>query len=113
MLAVGLTKELIQQWELFNPEGVIKITPVKLAPRISTLEGKTVVLRWNGKDNGENYLNRVAELLAKQIPTARVVKLWEVHLSTAVISQSPDESKEVAKKISKLCADIVIGSTAD
>jgi hypothetical protein len=55
----------------------------------------------------------VAELLAKQIPTARVVNFWEAHLSPAVISQSPDESKEVAKKISKLGADIVIGPTAD
>jgi hypothetical protein len=51
MSPVGLTKEVIQQWEFFI-QGVIKIAPIKLAPRISTLESKTVVLRWNGKDNG-------------------------------------------------------------
>ena len=113
MLAVGLMKEGVQQWDLLNPEGVIKITPIGIAPRISSLEEKTVVLRWNGKDNGENYLNRVAELLAEQIPTAKVIKLWEVYLSTAAISQSPKDSKEIAKQIAELGVDIVIGSTAD
>jgi hypothetical protein len=111
--AVGLAKEAVQQWELLNPEGIVKIVPKKMAPRISTLENKTVVLYWNGKDNGDNYLNRVAELLAKNAPTAKVIKLWEVDPLTANISQSPSKAKERAKKIVKLGADIVIGSQAD
>ena len=113
MQSIGVTSEPVQQWELLNPEGVIKLDPVEPAPRISTLAGKTVVLSWNGKDNGENYLNRVAELLAEHVPDARVIKLWEVDLSTAVISQSPTESEERAAKIAGLGADIVIGAVAD
>jgi hypothetical protein len=113
MRAIGLTMERVQQWDLFNPEGLIKPNPMEPAPRISTLEGKTAVLSWNGKDNGDNYLNRVAELLAERIPDAKVIKLWEVDLSSAAISQSPKESQERAKKIANLKADIVIGAVAD
>jgi hypothetical protein len=45
-------------------EGKIpKVGLIKLNPHPFTLEGKTVVLRWNGKYNGDNFLNRIAELL--------------------------------------------------
>ena len=42
-------KAIIQKWEVLNPEGVIKIEPMKINPHPSTLEGKTIMLRWNGK----------------------------------------------------------------
>ena len=58
-------------------------------------------------------MNRVAELLSKRVPSVKVIKLWEVDISTANISQSPKESKETAKKIADLKADIVIGSQCD
>ncbi len=61
--AVSLAKEIRQKWELLNPEGVVKIDPMKITPHPSTLEGKTVMLRWNGKHNGDKFLERVGELL--------------------------------------------------
>src|SRR5208337_845494 len=63
---ITAAKETSQEWEIVNPAGTIEIKYAKPAPRLTTLEGKTVVLRWNGKHNGDNVLNRVAELLAKQ-----------------------------------------------
>jgi hypothetical protein len=110
---LGAAGEAIQEWELINPSGTIAITPVKPAPRISTLEGKTVVLRWNGKHNGNNFLDRVAELLAQRVPGAKVVKLYEVDKSTVKISGSNAESARIAKVIKNLKGDLVIGSQAD
>jgi hypothetical protein len=106
-------KETEQQWELINPEGLVKVEVLKPAPRPGTLENRTVVMRWNGKTNGDHYLNRVGELLFEKVPGVNVIRLWEKHLSTAAISQSPEESRNVARKIADLGADMVIGTNAD
>jgi ABC-type Fe3+-hydroxamate transport system substrate-binding protein len=110
---VSSAKEVIQQWELVNPEGVIAIKPMELAPRITSLEGKTIVLRWNSKHNGNNFLDRVAELLAKEVPSAKVIKLYETDPSTNTLSMSNEKAEEIAKKIAALKPDLVIASQAD
>ena len=106
-------KETVQEWELINPSGTIAIQPVKLAPRLTSLEGKTIVLRWNGKHNGNNFLDRVAELLAEKMPSAKVIKLYDLDKSTIKISGSNAESARIAKVIKDLKADIVIASQCD
>jgi hypothetical protein len=106
-------REAIQEWELINPTGTIAIQPVKPAPRLAGLEGRTIVLRWNGKHNGNNYLERIAELLAEKLPGAKVIKVYEVDKSTVKISGSNAESARIAKVIKDLKADIVIASQAD
>ena len=106
-------REAIQEWELINPMGTIAIQPVKPAPRLASLEGKTIVLRWNGKHNGNNYLDRVAELLVEKVPSAKLIKLYEVDKSTVKISGSNAESARIAQVIKGLKADIVIASQAD
>ena len=58
-----------QEWELVNPSGVIKQAQVEPAKRITSLDGKTVALRWNGKNNGNVVLDRVAELLSQRYPS--------------------------------------------
>jgi hypothetical protein len=106
-------KEKVQEWELINPAGTIAIQPIKPAPRLSTLEGKTIVLRWNGKHNGDSYLNRIAERLAEKVPSAKVIKIYEVDKSTVKFSSSNQEAARIAKVIKDLKADIVIGAQAD
>jgi len=110
---LSVAKEVAQQWELVNPAGVIEVKFFKPAPRLTSLEGKTIVLRWNEKHNGDNYLNRIAELLKKNVPTAKVIKLYEVDKSTVKISGSAKESVRIAEVIKGLKADIVIASQAD
>ena len=108
-----VAREAIQEWELISPMGTIAIQPVKPAPRLASLEGKTIVLRWNGKHNGNNYLDRVAELLAEKLPSAKVIKVYEADKSTVKISGSNAESARIAKVIKDLKADIVVASQAD
>jgi len=92
---------------------VPKVGPVKLNPHPASLEGKTVLLRWNGKYNGDKFLTRVGELLTQQVKGVRVIRLWEMDSTTAAISKNGEMSEEVAGKIARLKPDLVIASQAD
>jgi ABC-type Fe3+-hydroxamate transport system substrate-binding protein len=91
----------------------IKVGPVKMVSHPSTLEGRSVLLRWNGKPNGDNFLNRVAELLTEQVKGVKIIKMWEVDKSTAIISGSLEKSEAFAEEIIKLKPDIVVSTQAD
>jgi hypothetical protein len=90
-----------------------KVGPVKLNPHPASLEGTTVVLRWNGKYNGDLFLNRVGELLAQQAKNVKIVKLWEVDKATAEVSKNGEVSEQVAASIAKLKPALVIAASAD
>ena len=111
--SVSVAKEQAQEWEVINPAGVVQIKQEQLAQRITTLEGKTIVLRWNGKHNGDNFLNRIAELLKEKVPSAKVIKLYEVDKSTNKISGNLAESARIAQVIKGMKADIVIAAQTD
>lgn len=100
-------------WRLFNPEGVIPGKAWRCAPRPETLEGKTVLLRWNGKHNGDHFLNRIAELLTDRIEGLAIVRNWEVALRTRETSSSPQQSQDFAQALAAYRPDIVIGATGD
>ena len=111
---MAFAKEAIQKWELVNPEGVIRIEPMKVNLHPPTLEGKTVMLRWNGKHNGDNFLNRVAELLRERVKDVKIIKSWEVAPETVdPISGSQERSMALMKKLAASKPDLVIGSQAD
>jgi len=94
-------------------ENVSKVGPVKMNPHPNSLEGKTVLLRWNGKYNGDKFLSRVAEMLMHQVKNIKIIKMWEVDPSTAVISKKMEVSEQLVSKIAKLNPDIVIAAQAD
>jgi len=113
MPAYASAKEAVQQWEVVNPAGVIKVTPIKMAPRIGSLEGKTIALKWNSKPNGNIFLDRVAELLKEKYPTAKIVKIYELEPTTVPQSANQADSDRKAKLIAKYKPDIVIGAQCD
>lgn len=95
------------------------VGPVDMNAHPSSLEGKTVVLRWNGKPNGDVLLNYLGELLLQQ-GVANVIKLWEVDPESAmisgeenVISLGMERSVHFAEEAADLGADLVIASQAD
>ncbi len=109
-----LSEEGGQRWEVLNPQGAVKIEPMKINPHPSKLEGKTVLLRWNGKHNGDKFLDRVAELLSQKIKDIKIIKSWEVAPETVdPISGSQEISMELMKKLAAFKPDLVIGSQAD
>ena len=103
----------VQEWDLITPIGVIEKAAVKPAPRINTLEGKTIALRWNGKHNGNVVLDHLAELIAKKFPTAKIVKAYESDASLNKISGSEAEADRITKVIAAAKPDILIASQAD
>jgi ABC-type Fe3+-hydroxamate transport system substrate-binding protein len=88
-------------------------TTLIINPHPASLEGKTVVLRWNSKPNGDKYLTRIGELLTSQVKGIKVIKLWETDPTTAVISKSADVSATIADKIAALKPDLVIAAQGD
>jgi hypothetical protein len=99
---------------VLNPEGVVKINEMKVNPHPSTLKGKTVMLRWNGKHNGNHFLDRVGELLVQRVGDVKVIKSWEVAPETVdPITGSEERSREFAKAIGKFNPDLVIGAQSD
>ena len=113
MPAASFSKEAIQEWEMVNPEGVVKLEPMEINSHPASLEGKTILLRSNGKHNADNFLARVAELLQKEVKGVKVVKSWEAAPETNTISQNPDKSKQFAQIFKGFKPDIVIGSQCD
>jgi len=109
----AFTKEKIQTWEVINPAGAIEFKTAKPAPRLATLEGKTILLRWNFKHNGNHYLDRISELLAEKVPSAKVVKVYEIDKSTINQSGSIEDSSRVARVIADFNPDLVIGAHGD
>ena len=113
MPVVSFSKEAIQDWEIINPEGTIKLEPMEINPHPASLEGKTILLRSNGKHNADHFLARVAELLQKEVKGVKVIKSWEVAPETNTISQNPDKSKQFAQTFKGLKPDIIIASQCD
>ena len=101
------------RWDLVNPVGAVKVEPLTMNPHPDTLEGKTVLLCWNGKHNGDFFLNRIAGLLKENIKGVKIIKGWEVVPETATLSSNPQASKEFAKKLVDLKPDIAIAAQAD
>lgn len=109
-----LAEEKIQDWELINPEGVVKIETMKLNPHPSRLEGKTIMLRSNGKHNGDKFLIRVGELLKDKIKDIKIIYSWEVAPETVdPITGSHERSNKFAQKLASFKPDLVIASQAD
>ena len=106
--------ESVQTWEVINPEGVVRIEPMKINPHPGTVEGKTVMLRWNGKHNGDQFLKRIGELLVEHVKDIKIIRSWEVAPETAdPITGSQERSEKLAKRLAAFKPDIVIGSQAD
>lgn len=80
------------------------------APRIDTFEKKRVGLLWNGKPNGDFFLNRVAELLKEKYKDIDIVKFWEIDPGrTAHPERKADDTLDfIAEK-----SDIVISAQGD
>ena len=102
-----------QTWTLIDPEGVIQVEPVKVNPHPSNLEGKTVLLLWNGKHNGDHFLTRIGELLSEKVQNLNIVKSWELVPGSDTISGSPAKSLAKVKKLMAFKPDITIGSQCD
>jgi hypothetical protein len=100
-------------WDLVNPEGVAESESKLANPHPSSLEGKTILLRWNGKHNGNVFLDRIGRLLEEKINNIKILKAWEVFPESGNSSQNIEASKKIAAKLAEFKPDIVLSSQCD
>jgi len=103
----------LRKWELVIPERTVLIEAGKENPHTTDLKGKTVVLQWNGKHNGDVFLNRISELLAEKVKDLTIIKRWEIEPDTKRISADSDTSKKAAQKLAERKPDMVIAAQGD
>ncbi len=101
----------VSKIQVYCPTGVEMMQNLKnFAPRPSSLEGKRIGLHWNGKPNGDFFLNRVAELLSQKYKNIRINKFWELEPGkTAHADRKSDEALDFMAAN----ADLIISSSAD
>ncbi|MGD0282625.1 MAG: hypothetical protein ABSB95_09710 [Dissulfurispiraceae bacterium] len=111
--AIVLSGEGVSELRLINPEGVVNIEPMKVNPHPATLEGKTVVLQWNGKQNGDKFMDGIAALLNEKVKNIKIIKAWQDAPELKIISQNPEKSRQLAQRLAAFRPDIVIAGQAD
>ena len=96
-----------KEWKVLNPVGAVDIEDHGGAERFDDFAGKRIGLWWNGKPNGDVFLNEVARQLESRGITT--VRIWELAPST---TRAYGLSKEQLGLIAR-SADMVIGGLAD
>src|SRR4030042_979115 len=98
------------KWKLVNPEALVQVEAGQVNPHPKDLSGKTVVLYWNGKPNGDLFLNRIGELLIEKVGNVKIIKAWEARPSTKRPDPTVEASRATARQIAGLNPDLVIGA---
>ena len=101
------------KWKLVNPEALVQIEADHVNQHPKDLFGKTVVLYWNGKPNGDLFLNRIGELLAERIDNVKVIKAWEVRPFTKRTDPTVEASRAMAEELAGLNPDLIVGAPGD
>lgn len=100
-----------QKVSVFSPIGVEMTQKHSgFAPRPATLDDKRVGLHWNGKPNGDFFLNRVAELLEKKYKDIKINKFWKMEPTK---TGHADRKTDEALDFMAANADLIISSNAD
>lgn len=83
------------------------------APWPADLAGKRVILRWNGKHNGDVLLDYLHTLLSRAFPGTEFVKAYEEAPALSGVSKDLPESEATAQALRNLRPDLVIAATGD
>ena len=98
-----------QEWVLLNPTAEVESDNFKISARLPDLKGKTIGLYWNGKPNGDVFLNEVAHHLSARFDGLKIVRIWELKPETkTVYGNSTDNLEFMARN-----ADFIMGASAD
>lgn len=99
--------------KLVSPEASIPAASAVVNAHLEDLTGKTVVLYWNGKPNGDILLNRIGELLTENVKDIEVVKAWQQIPATRHTDPTPAASRTTAALLAEIKPDMVIGAPGD
>jgi hypothetical protein len=86
--------------EVFSPVGAEVVKPSTRAPRLPTLNGKTVAETWNEDFKGDFMFPVYRELLKQRYPGIRIIPYTEFPVSPW--KGSPEYQWDVARQIARL-----------
>jgi hypothetical protein len=102
------------EYEVVSPLGEPVAASITLAPRLNTLEGKTIGEIWNGGFRGDESFPMIERMLRERYPTVKIVPYSEFPLAT-VASFHPEKKQETlqalrAKLKEKGCDAVITGN---
>jgi hypothetical protein len=100
-------------FKVVSPLGDTTVEERAMAPRLDTLEGKTICLIWNGAFKSNVTLSEVAGLLTKKYPTARVISYTDMPKSSkapAPGATDPDQLALLAAFKKYKCDAVISGN---
>jgi len=69
-------------YEVVSPLGEPVMTRIAMAPRLDTLEGKTIGEIWNGGFRGDESFPMIERMLRERFPTVKLIPYSEFPLAT-------------------------------
>lgn len=98
-----------QEWQVLNPVAAANIENHGGARRFADYSGKRIGLWWNGKSNGDIFLDEIGVQLQSRFPGVSTIRIWERDASTTTAyGVTRAQLEEMAKS-----ADLVIGGLSD
>jgi len=105
----------VEKLNVVSPEGLAAVHQSGAAPRLDTLEGKTIAEIWNGVFKGDVTFPVMRALLKKKFPSLKVIPYTE--FPHAPGSDNPARQRELARDIAALvkekgCDAVISGNGA-
>lgn len=93
----------MDRMEVVTPIGLESIEKQAIAPRLDTLEGKTIGETWNRDFKGDIMFPIYRELLKERFPGVKFIPYTEFPRS--VFSGMPEYQKEISKQIANVAKE--------
>lgn len=114
MVAPVAVKEGV--YKVVSPLGEPVTKMITMAPRLQTLEGKTIGEIWNGGFRGDETFPMIEKMLRKRYPTVRLIPFTEFSLVT-IASLHPEKKEKTLETLraelkKKGCDAVITGNGA-
>ena len=103
-------------YEVVSPLGEPVVEMITMAPRLDTLEGKTIGELWNGGFRGDESFPIIEKMLRERYPTVKLIPYTEFSLIT-IASLHPEKKEKTLEALraelkEKGCDAVITGNGA-
>ena len=111
---VGHVAAKEEVYEVVNPLGEPVAEMMTMAPRLDTLEGKTIGEIWNGGFRGDESFPIIEKMLRERYPTVKLIPYTEFSLVT-IASLHPEKKEKTLETLraelkEKGCDAVITGN---
>jgi len=93
----------MEKFEVLSPVGGLVVERKSLAPRLDTLQGKTIGETWNEDFKGDFMFPIYRELFKERFPRVQVIPYTEFPSST--LRGTPEYQQELARRIAAMAKE--------